>query len=122
MDKTRVKYVVLPEKRIVKAIIEHCEYDAINMINERFIPTVVDGLWVMAHNSKNNEKFLMRDTYVGVARCHSEDTFDVEKGKAIAYEKLCDKYHAALNRHLEHISYRILRAMYEVHDYLDERR
>lgn len=121
MDKTRVKYVVLPEKRIVKAVITNCEYDAIDMINERFLPTVTSGLFVMAPQSKNMEKFLMRDTYIAVARCHPEDEFDVELGKKIAYEKLCDKYHDSLNRHLDHISYRVLRAMFVVGDYLAER-
>ncbi len=30
--------------------------------------------------------------FVGVAKCHPDDTFDVEKGKLVARDRLCHKW------------------------------
>lgn len=122
MNKNRVKYVVLPERREVKAIIDDCAFDAIQMINNRFLPTITDGLMITTlYDTKNKEKFLMRDTYTAVAHCHPDDEFNIEIGKKVAYEKLCDKYHDSLNRHLDHIAYRLARGAFAISDYLIER-
>lgn len=41
-------------------------------------------------NFEKNLKY--KDVYTGIAKCHPDDTFNLEKGKSIAYEKAMHKF------------------------------
>lgn len=38
------------------------------------------------------KKLKYKDEYVGVAKCHPDDTFDLERGQQLAYEKAMHKF------------------------------
>lgn len=77
-----IKYTVDAKNRIVTAEIKNCEQDVVRRltriakcelprpINKLFIPNVIQAK----------------------AKCHPEDEFDEETGKAIARKRLLDKY------------------------------
>lgn len=98
MNKTRVKYIVDEKNGIVVAEIDGCRYDAIEELNRRFIPNVTSGIDIVWNYG--NHKFLMKDKYRAIAKCHKDDTWDAEFGKRIACAKLTDVYHRSMNKRL----------------------
>ena len=119
MDKTRVKYIVDEKNGIVVAEIDHCRYDAIEELNSRFIPNVTSGIEVW---SKGNPKFLMKDKYRAVAKCHKEDTWDAEFGKRVACAKLTDVYHRSMNKRLNLFATKFSRIVGEISAYLSDKK
>jgi hypothetical protein len=120
MDKTRVKYIVDKNNGIVVAEIDGCRCDAIEELNRRFIPNVTSGIDVMW--SYGNRKFLMKDKYRAVARCHEEDTWDEEFGKRVACAKLTDVYHRSMNKRLNLFVTKFSRIVGEISDYLSDKK
>ena len=62
------------------------EYDAVDFIRarNRHIPF------------KDSFKYLINDSYKGIAKCHPNDEFDIEKGKEIAKARAVHKHNRAL--------------------------
>jgi hydroxymethylpyrimidine pyrophosphatase-like HAD family hydrolase len=100
MNHNRVEYKVIPENRVVIATIKNTSGDALREFNKKFLSNATADLMLMAHTS---EKFRMKNSYKSVARCHPEDVFDENKGKAIALKKLSEKYNKSLDKRLAHI-------------------
>jgi len=113
MNKNKVTYKVFPEQGIVTAEISGCWYDAINIINERFMPNVTSALRIDLNN--DNERFFMPKKFKAVAKCHPDDKFDEEVGKRVALNKLTDIYHRSLNTHLVNF----MEAFYDCHLEID---
>lgn len=120
MDKTRVKYIVDETNRIVVAEIDGCRFDAVEELNNRFIPNVTSGI-VVAWDF-NNCKFMMKDKYRAVAKCHEEDTWDAEFGKRVACAKLTDVYHRSMNKRLNLFAAKFSRIVAEVSNYLSDKK
>lgn len=120
MDKTRVKYIVDEKNGIVVAEINECRYDAIEELNNRFIPNVTSGIAVSW--DFGNPKFLMKNKYRAVARCHEEDTWDEEFGKRVACAKLTDVYHRSMNKRLNLFVTKFSRVIYDVAVYLSDKK
>lgn len=120
MDKTRVNYIVDDKNRIVVAEIDGCRYDAINELNNRFIPNVTSGIHV--EWDFGNRKFMMKDKYRAVAKCHEEDTWDEAFGKRVACAKLTDVYHRSMNKRLNLFVAKFSRIANEVSDYLSDKK
>ena len=120
MDKTRVNYIVDEKNRIVVAEIYGCRHDAIEELNNRFIPNVTSG--IITSWDYNNCKFLMKDKYRAVAKCHEEDIWDAEFGKRVACAKLTDVYHRSLNKRLNLFVAKFSRIVNEVSDYLSDKK
>ena len=116
MDKTRVNYIVDEKNRIVVAEIDGCRYDALHELNNKFIPNVTSGIGVIGDYARS--KFMMKDKYRAVAKCHEEDTWDAEFGKRVACAKLTDVYHRSLNKRLNLFSAKFSRIVYDVTSYL----
>lgn len=84
-----IKYVVVPERKMVKAILENCEYDAYNKINKmlRDTPFCVCS-----------DKYLMPNRFVAVVHCDERDEFDAEFGKRRAKKIVLDNYYKSLDK------------------------
>jgi hypothetical protein len=120
MDKTRVNYIVDETNGVVVAEIDGCRYDAIEELNNRFIPNVTSG--IMVAWDFNNRKFLMKDKYRAVAKCHEEDTWDEDFGKRVACAKLTDVYHRSMNKRFNLFVAKFSRIIEEVSDYLSDKK
>jgi hypothetical protein len=120
MDKTRVNYIVDEKNRIVVAEIDGCRYDAIHELNSRFIPNAISGIGVIGDYARS--KFMMKDKYRAVAKCHEEDTWDEAFGKRVACAKLTDVYHRSMNKRLNLFVTKFTRIVAEISDYLSDKK
>lgn len=84
-----IKYYYKPSTRQTFAVLNGCQFDAINKI-EKFMRGFD---WRMCTN-----KYMMRDTYRVSVKCSADDEFDEAKGKAYAKEKLMKKYYRDFDR------------------------
>ena len=84
-----IKYVVVPERRMVKAILENTTYDACNKINKMLRDTPFCAC---------SNKYLMPNRFVVEVPCDERDEFDVEFGKRRAKKILLDNYHKSLDK------------------------
>ena len=82
-----INYNVDEKNGIVEATISGCENDVINSVNK--------ALRAAGFCKLNVDCLKIPDSFKAKAKCHPEDTFDVEVGKALAKQRLLDKYHGA---------------------------
>lgn len=82
-----VKYVVDTEARTVTATLEDCHDDVVKTFNRRL------GDSVFNKEDTFYKAAQIPNTFVGVAKCHPDDTFDEEEGKQLAKKRLLDNYH-----------------------------
>ena len=73
-----ILYCIDEEKRVCVVVLKGCAADAMGEF-ERYTG---DSLWI-----PSSERFRLPDTIRGVAKCHPDDEFDIEKGKNIAQAK-----------------------------------
>lgn len=84
-----VEYIVKEEQGVVICIIYGCDCDAL---------ALVDKYTDLFRTPCVPDNFFISDKYKGVARCASDDTFDVEYGKKLAFKKAYLKYAKALEK------------------------
>ena len=84
-----VKYIVVPERRMVKAIIENTEYDAYNKINKMLRDTPFCAC---------SEKYLMPNRFVATVYCDERDEFNEKFGKDRAKKIVLDNYYKSLDK------------------------
>lgn len=88
-----IKYTVSEKDRTVVATMEGCGDDMVRRISKMAGMAVYDPM----------DKLKIRDTFQSKAKCHPDDEFSEETGKAIAKKRLLNKYHEAcikaLNRY-----------------------
>lgn len=93
-----IKYV--KNENVIVGIISGCELDAFNMLNKQ-LPNELRMVECPEYLKLPNE-------FKGIAKCNPSDTFDEEKGKELAKNRLLKKYnkrlHTALNTYLWGIS------------------
>lgn len=84
-----IKYVVVPERKMVKAILENTECDACNKIDKmlRNTPFCV-----------YSEKYLMPNRFVAQVIADERDEFNEEFGKARAKKIVLDNYYKSLDK------------------------
>ena len=101
--KHKVTYYVNEEKKVVVAQVAECMHDATNEFDKR----INNGNSMRIMLDLEDNRFQMMHRYTAIARCHEKDTFSIEKGKEIAFEKLANKYERALqhtkNRIIQYI-------------------
>ena len=85
-----IKYAVVPEKKIVYAILSNTRHDAIRKI-ERIIG---DDSPFCAYS----KKYMMPNEYRVVVQCDERDEFIPEVGMKIAKQRILDRYYAALDK------------------------
>ena len=84
-----IKYIVVPEQKMVKAILENTEYDAYNKINKMLRDTPFCAC---------SDKYLMPNRFVAKVICDERDEFDVEFGKARAKKIVLDNFYKSLDK------------------------
>lgn len=98
-----IKYIIIQEKRTVKAILENTQYDACNKISKM----IGDAPFCAVSN-----KYLMPNRFVVEVPCDERDEFDVEFGMKRAKKILLDNYHKSLDKRVAYFK-RDVKAMSE---------
>ena len=86
-----INYIVIPERRMVKAILENTTYDACNRIDKMMRDTPFCAC---------SDKYLMPNRFVVEVPCDERDEFDAEFGKRRAKKILLDNYHKSLYKRI----------------------
>lgn len=84
-----IKYVVVPERRMVKAILENCEYDACNKISKMLRDTPFCAC---------SDRYLMPNRFVAKVFCDERDEWNEEFGKERAKKIVLDNYYKSLDK------------------------
>ena len=99
IEEKTITYYIDEETKVIKAIIKNVEKDAIISLvkiygSEDLVATIFNPI------KKDITPLYMHETYSGVAKCDSEDIFDIEIGKAIARKIAIVKYNKAKEKRL----------------------
>lgn len=107
-------YYVNKEKGIVVCELTGCTIDAVTLMAKHFTPLQEIGNTIKGCTSCSEasckalqdipNNFLMRNSYKAIAKVQDGDTYDEEKGKAIAYRKALVKYNIALVKKVRFIA------------------
>lgn len=84
--KSKIRYYIDEEKRTVVAVMDDCEYDAIDVLQKM-------GICSITHDSYNLNKFMMNPIYRGKAKCALVDEWDEEEGMRIARNRMLENYY-----------------------------
>lgn len=87
-----IKYIVVPERRMVKAILENTEYDACNKISKMLNDTPFCAV---------SEKYLMPNRFVAQVVCDERDEWNEDFGKERAKKIVLDNYYKSLDKKLD---------------------
>lgn len=104
MDNDRVKFMVDRDNKVVVAEIKGCTFDALELVNRKFVSNTTSGIEINVGNLPRNPKFEMNTKYKAVARLRPGDEWDEERGKEIARNKLTEVYHNGVNKRLANYS------------------
>ena len=88
-----IKYFVVPEKRIVYAVLTGTRYDGLRKISKMIGN---DSSFCAYH-----EKYLMPNTFKSTAVCDERDEWDEETGKKVAKNKLLSNYYRSLDKRID---------------------
>lgn len=86
----QIHYHVNEEKGVVVAVLEGVEYDAIDLLMRKNKYLSYPSMW------PRTQPFMLKDKYVGKAKCMEGDVFNIEVGKELAKERLLLKYYKDL--------------------------
>ena len=86
-----INYIVVPERRMVKAILEDTTYDAYNKIKKMLRDTPFCAC---------SDKYLMPNRFIAEVICDERDEFNEEFGKARAKKIVMDNYHKSLDKRI----------------------
>lgn len=98
-----IKYIIIPEHKKVKAILENTEYDACNKISKMLRDTPFCAV---------SNKYLMPNRFVAEVTCDEKDEFDVEFGMKRAKKILLDNYHKSMDKKIAYFK-KDLKTMFE---------
>lgn len=118
MNNNRASYIIDKGNNVVVAEITGCLFDAEDMMNNRFIPSVTSG-FQLANTGKN--KFDMNRNYKAVAKLHPDDQWDEKRGKKIANDKLTELYHHSMNKRLAKYANDFRKIADNIDKYLEDR-
>ena len=91
----RMQHFVNEDKKIVTTVLSGTENDALRMLMKLNAGDGFDDyISVWAHCS------YMSDKFVGIAKCHPDDDFDIQKGIELSKIRALNKYHNALQKEL----------------------
>lgn len=85
---SKIRYYFDKEQGITVAVMEDCEYDAIDILNKM-------GIDEITYQGFNLDNFMMNTTYRGKAICSSEDIWDEEEGMRVARNRMLENYYRA---------------------------
>ena len=104
MDNDRVKFVVDKANGAVIAEINNTMFDALYLVNRKFVQNATSGIEINVGSLPRNPQFEMNTKYKAVARLRPGDEWDEERGKEIARNKLTEVYHNGVNKRLANYS------------------
>lgn len=114
-------------KSIVVCVIQNCEnsvYAQVNRILPRYLS--IDDMFATfegrGHLTTKRSKFLIANSYKGVARCSAEDEFDLTTGMDLAFKKAYNKYMRALRRGFSDVADYLATASSMVKGYIHTKR
>lgn len=108
LDEGLVTYKVYKDKGVVVCIIPDCAFVAVQRMERYLKPH---------YEVSNHFRYLIKDKYVGVARCSAMDEFDVEVGKKVALLKAKKKRAKAINKAIQKCQSDLNRASKLMTDY-----
>lgn len=120
ITKEKAKFIVNKEKNKVVCIIEDTDRLFIEYAtnNLEIRPDCDGSMWA---RSKLRERLWMPNKFIGIATCSTDDEFDVEKGKLIAFSRAKDKLHASFfkraNIYINSIDEMLTRSMASINRY-----
>lgn len=85
-SKSKIRYYIDEEKRTVVAVMDDCEYDAIDVLQKM-------GIRKITHDGYNMDKLMMNTSYRGKAKCSPDDEWDEEYGMALARNRMLANYY-----------------------------
>ena len=95
-----IEYFIDKKNQTVTAVLDDCEYDAINRIEKMFheIPFSVacDSI-----GYSNSDRYLMAYRYSATVKVYAPDVFNEETGKKEARNKLIKNYRKGFNKRVE---------------------
>lgn len=94
-----IKYVILPEKKTVIAILNNTKFDAYNKAM-KICRKCAEGQ-SMIYICPNMEKLRMPNEFKGVAICKDDDIFDENEGKKIAKRICLEKYYKSFDKRID---------------------
>ena len=102
-----VKYLINEKKGIVTAWFEDGDLSKRELMENELYGMIRnrcnnDRLYLVLYSSDVVEQFMNRysddRSFVGIAQCSPEDTFDKEVGKKIAFDRLREKEHRMISK------------------------
>ena len=106
-----IKYYVVPEDKKIIAVLQNCEWDALNKIEK---------MWGNFDCMMSSRKYMMKNQYRVVVKCHEDDTFDVEIGKKIAKDKLMKRYYKDFDARIQMFRNDLAKTLARVDEYIKE--
>lgn len=109
-----IKYVVLPEKKMVIAILKNTKFDAYNKAM-KLCRELSEGQ-TSVYICPDPNKMMMPNEFKGVAVCSENDIFDEEIGKEIAKRICLGKYYRSFDKRINNFrdGLDIIRARYYI--------
>ena len=93
-----IKYIVVPEKKMVVAILENTKFDAYNKAR-KYCRELTESC-KMLYLVPDPDKMMMPNVFKAKVICDDEDVFDVEVGKEKAKARCLDNYYTSLDKRL----------------------
>lgn len=87
-----IKYIDLPESKKTIAILENCQYDAINRIRK-----MLTGSPFSAYD----KKYLMPKTFKATVTCDPRDEYSIQEGRNKAKKKVLKNYYRSVDRRID---------------------
>ena len=87
-----IKYIVVPERRMVKAILENTAYDACNKISKMLKDTPFCAF---------SDKYLMPNRFIAEVVADERDEWNEQFGKDRAKKIVLDNYYKSLDKKLD---------------------
>ena len=97
-----VRYEIDEINKTIHAIL-FCDYDEPQIVFRNKIDKYIkgEGECLVGYQVCNDDKYRIDSMYKGVAKCHPDDTFDVEYGKRLALLRAKEKYLRAISTKLD---------------------
>ena len=94
-----IKYVILPEKKTVIAILSNTKNDAYNKAMKLCREYAANQLRV--YICPNMERLTMPNEFKAVVVCSEDDEFDIEEGKRRAKKRCLENYYRSLDKRVD---------------------
>lgn len=88
-----IKYAVVPEKKIVYAILSNTRHDALRKIDKMMGDNPVCCVY--------HKKYMMPNTFRAKATCDDRDEWNEEIGKEVAKAKVLKNYYRSLDKRID---------------------